>query len=54
MNRSDMYASGRCPHHGLEVRVVGRPGSDEERVQCDACEVEFQRTLACLERRDVA
>ena len=53
MKHSDMYASGRCPHHGTEVRIVGRPGSEDERPQCDECEQEFLQTLVRL-ARDVA
>lgn len=48
MTRSQMYANDWCPHHALATRVVGRPGSAEERQQCDGCEAEFQQALARL------
>lgn len=53
MNRSEMYAGDWCPHHACPTRMVGRPGSSDERPQCDECEAEFMRTLVCL-TRDVA
>lgn len=49
MKPSQMYAGDWCVRHACDTRPVGRPGSEDERQQCDRCEAEFMQAVARLD-----
>lgn len=44
-NSRSSYGRVWCVHHACATRWVGRPGSNEERLQCDFCEAEWLKSL---------